>query len=122
MADRIRHFSSRSGCIPLLFLVVLLGACASPEALERRLDELQPVALDAAKERARTDLGCEESIATSVISRSPGESGVYSIDRAEYKIAASGCSKRILLTVACTKNRLCSALAQDAVVQRLPQK
>src|SRR4051812_7190455 len=68
MADRIRHFSSRSGCIPLLFLVTLLGACASPEALERRLDELQPVALDAAKERARTDLGCEESIATSVIS------------------------------------------------------
>jgi len=122
MADRIGHFSRYSGRIPLLVLVILSGACASPEALERRLDELQPAALDAAKERARTDLGCEEPITTSVVSRSPGESSVYSVDRVEYKIAAIGCSKRVLLTVACTKHRLCSALAQDAFVQRLPQK
>ena len=122
MADRIRQFSWCNKRLLVLFLVMLLGGCASPEALERRLDELQPAALDAAKERARTDLGCEESITTSVVSRSPGDSSLYSVDRAEYKIAATGCSKRVLLTVACTKHRLCSALAQDAFVQRLPQK
>ena len=122
MSNKIDRFRGPGGLMLLSVTMLLLDSCASPEALERRLDDLQPAALDAAKERARTDLGCEESIATNVISRSPGESGVYSVDRAEYKIAASGCSKRIILTVACTKNRLCSALAQDAVVQRLPQK
>ena len=122
MSNKIDRFRGPGGLMLLSVTMLLLDSCASPEALERRLDDLQPAALDAAKERARTDLGCEESIATNVISRSPGESGVYSVDRAEYKIAASGCSKRIILTVACTKNRLCSALAQDAFVQRLPQK
>jgi len=102
--------------------LVLLGGCLSPEALERRLDELQPAALASAKERARTDLSCEEPIATDVISRSAGDARPTSIDRAEYKIVASGCRKRILLTVACTKQPLCSALAQDAVVQKIPQK
>ena len=102
--------------------LVLLGGCLTPGALERRLDELQPTAVDSAKDRARIDLSCEEPITADVISRSPGDSSASSIDRAEYKIAASGCRKRILLTVACTKTRLCSALAQDAFVQEMPHK
>jgi len=102
--------------------LVLLGGCLTPDALERRLDDLQPTAVDSAKDRARIDLGCEEPITADVISRSPGDSSPFSIDRAEYKIAASGCRKRILLTVACTKTRLCSALAQDAFVQEMPHK
>lgn len=108
--------------LTVLALVLLLAGCLTPGALERRLDDLQPAALDTARERARIDLGCEEPIAADVISRSPGDSSIASIDRAEYKIAASGCRKRILLTVACTKTRMCSALAQDAFVQDIPHK
>ena len=121
MNDRTGHFCSYGAC-RLLLAAMLLGGCAGPEAQEKRLQELEPAALDAAKERARTDLGCEDPVTTNVLSRSPGDAGIYSIDRAEYKIAASGCGKRIVLTVACTKHGLCSALAQDAVVQRIRQQ
>jgi len=122
MSNKIGRLRRAGGPVSLSLALVLLGGCLSPEALERRLDELQPAALASAKERARTDLSCEEPIATDVISRSAGDARPTSIDRAEYKIVASGCRKRILLTVACTKQPLCSALAQDAVVQKIPQK
>jgi hypothetical protein len=101
---------------------MLVGGCQTSQSLERRLDELQPAALDAARERAHTDLSCDESIATDVISRAAGDPSAYSVDRSEYKIAASGCNRRIVLTVACTKHRMCSALAQDAVVRSIPKK
>jgi hypothetical protein len=108
--------------MPLILLTMLIGGCQTPQSLERRLDELQPAALDAAKERAHTDLSCDESIATDVISRASGDPSAFSVDRSEYKIAASGCNRRIVLTVACTKHRMCSALAQDAVVRSIPKK
>jgi len=122
MINRIRRVCSCSGAMLLLLLAMQLGGCQSPQSLERRLDEVQPAALDAARERARTDLSCDESIATDVISRSSSDPSAYSVDRSEYKIAASGCNRRIVLTVACTKHRMCSALAQDAVVRDIPKK
>ena len=122
MSNGIDRLRRPSAALSLSLALALLGGCLSPEALERRLDESQPAALASAKDRARTDLSCEEPIATDVVSRSPGDSSAYSLSRVEYKIAASGCRKRILLTVACTKTRLCSALAQDAFVQEMPHK
>lgn len=109
------------GLMPSALAFALLGGCVTPEGLQRKLDELQPAALAAAKERARADLGCDEPIATEVLSRSPGGASAYSLDRAEYKIAATGCHKRIPLVVACTAQSLCSALAQDAVVESVPR-
>lgn len=126
VSDRMRTRQSRlsrlGGMMLSSLALVLLSGCFGPEALQRRLDEMQPAAIAAAKERARIDLGCEEPITTEVLSRTPGGSNGYSLDRAEYKIAATGCRKRIPLAVACTGQSLCSALAEDAVAESVPQK
>ena len=109
----------------LLFLALTtLAACQTvvPVGGTARLDAVEPNAISAAKDRARMDLGCEADIATKVMSRAASEPGLYALDRDEYKIAATGCGKQIVLTVACTRDRLCSALAQGAPVEAIKAK
>jgi hypothetical protein len=104
--------------------VLTLAACQSvvPIGGTARLDAVEPNAISAAKDRARMDLGCEADIATKVMAREGSEPGLYALDRDEYKIAATGCGKQILLTVACTRDRLCSALAEGAPVEAIKGK
>jgi hypothetical protein len=122
MNDPIRSVKAASRRLMSLSVLTLAACQTVPIGSTARLDALQPNAISAAKDRARMDLGCEADIATQVISRAASEPGLYALDRDEYKIAATGCGKQILLTVACTRDRLCSALAQGAPVQVIKEK
>jgi hypothetical protein len=122
MNDPIRCVKAASRRLMSLSVLILAACQTVPIGSTGRLDALQPNAISAAKDRARMDLGCEADIASQVISRAASEPGLYALDRDEYKIAATGCGKQILLTVACTRDRLCSALAQGAPVQVIKGK
>jgi hypothetical protein len=114
---------TRVACmLPPLTAVLIAGCLTTPQQIEQRMDLLQPNALDAARERARLDLSCDRPIEAKVTSRKPLEPGLYALDRAEYKITASGCGRQVLLTVACSSERLCSALVQNAEVRSIEHK
>jgi len=119
MNDKIRKCTRVARMLPPLTVMLISGCLITPSQREQRMDQLQPVALDAARERARLDLACDQPIDAKVTSRSPYEGGLYALDRAEYKITASGCGRQVLLTVACSSERLCSALAQNAPVRAI---
>lgn len=86
------------------------------------MQEMEPAAIAAAKDRARVDLSCESDIAAQVVQRIPSEASSYGLDRAEFKIATTGCGRRVLLTVACGRGQICSALRQNATVERVDSK
>jgi hypothetical protein len=97
---------------------VMISACkADPQRKEARLKQVEPAALAAAQERGRLDLNCEQ-VKTSVISKEgPATWNAYELFRPEFRIAAEGCGKRTVFTVACTDEGYCTAMAQNAVIE-----
>jgi len=119
MSDQTSQCTRVARMLAPLMVMLITGCLFTPSQREQRMDKLQPNALDAAKERARLDLACDQPIDAKVTSRSPYEGGLFGLDRAEYKITASGCGRQVLLTVACSSDGLCSALAQNAPVRSI---
>lgn len=98
-------------------LLPLLG-CSNPERLQGLVDTMEPLAVDAALERARTDLNCG-AVKTTVLSREHGDlSNQYNVHRVIYRIEAKGCRLSTIYSVACVPNAVCSAISESGTVQR----
>jgi hypothetical protein len=110
-------------CILLAIVLQPVAACQmSPQWANANLDKLQPEALQAAQERGRTYLACDE-VTSEVLSRDAGDRRIgYGLNRPEFKIETRGCRKQIVLKVACTKEGSCSALAESAIVEPIGEK
>jgi hypothetical protein len=106
------NLNPRPSCWIGVFVLALAG-CAG----DRPPPDPKPGALSAARERARQDFGCEKTTAEVLSEKLPKDS-VYAIDRFEYQVDVRGCGKRITYTVACTRNSVCSALAERSVIER----
>lgn len=97
----------------------LLAACAMPQSrVARHIDEMKPNALEAAKERAQSDLACG-SVKAEVLEHDAGDMGkAYGLSRVEYKVRAVGCGHATVYRVACTPRSVCSAMADSGIVER----
>ena len=86
-----------------LRLLPLLG-CHNPERLEGLVQTMEPLAVEAAKERAATDLNCS-AVKTTVLSREHGDlANQYNLHRVVYRIQAEGCQLSTVYAVACVPN------------------
>ena len=98
-------------------LAPLLG-CHNPERLEGLVTTMEPLAVEAAVERARTDLNCG-AVKTTVLSREHGDLGnQYNLHRVVYRIEATGCRLSTIYSVTCVPNAVCSAISESGTVQR----
>jgi hypothetical protein len=108
----------RSALAMTIGLVPLLG-CYNPERLERLVTSMEPIAVEAAVDRARTDLNCG-AVKTAVLSREHGDLGnQYDLTRVVYRIEATGCHLRTVYSVACVPNAVCSAISEKGAVERV---
>ena len=98
-------------------LLPLFG-CHNPERLEGLVKTMEPLAVEAAMERGRTDLNCG-TVKTAVLSREHGDLGnQYNIHRVVYRVEAKGCRLSTVYAVACVPNAVCSAISESGTVQR----
>jgi len=104
--------------VPVILAAALAG-CAMPQSrVEHNLETMKPGALEAARERAQTDLNCG-SVKTEVLEHDQGDMGkAYGLNRVVYKVKASGCGRTTTLAVACTPNSVCSAMSDSGIVER----
>jgi len=104
--------------VPVLLAAVLAG-CPMPQSkVDRNLETMKPAALEAARERAQTDLNCG-SVKGEVLEHDQGDMGkAYGLNRVEYKVKVSGCGRTTTLAVACTPNSVCSAMSDSGIVER----
>jgi len=109
---------------PRLMLAALVGllaltACRStPEGVQQMAQAMEPLAIDAAKERAQSDLNCA-ALKTTVLSRETGGiSSEYDLHRVVYRVETSGCRLRTVYSVACTPKGVCSAISESGTVER----
>jgi len=100
--------------------MVLLAGCQIPASkVEQSVNALEPAAVIAAQERARTDLDCG-AVKTAVLSRDiPPNQTLYSLQRYVYRIEAQGCGRRTVFAVACVTNSPCSAMSESGIVERV---
>ncbi len=103
----------------LALATALLAGCAMPAArVEKNIEEMKPLAADAAKERAQSDLACG-SVKTEVLDHDAGDMGkAYALNRVEYTVRAAGCGRATDYRVACTPKGVCSAMAGSGIVER----
>jgi hypothetical protein len=95
-----------------------LYGCVSPERQEGMVDKLEPQAIEAAIDRARTDLNCG-AVKPTVLSREHGDlSNQYNLHRVLYRIEVTGCKLSTIYSVACVPNAVCSAISESGTVQR----
>lgn len=101
-----------------LGLLLVLAGCSNPERLQGMVDKMEPLAIEAALERARTDLNCG-AVKTTVLSREHGDlANQYNVHRVIYRVEASGCRLKTIYSVACVPNAVCSAISESGTVQR----
>ena len=97
---------------------VLLAGCASPERQQDMVNKLEPQAVEAAVDRARTDLNCG-AVKPNVLAREHGDLGnQYNLHRVVYRIEVTGCKLSTVYSVACVPNAVCSAISESGTVQR----
>ena len=103
----------------LAVTTALLVGCAMPPArVEQNIEAMQPLAAEAAKERAQSDLACG-SVRTTVLDHDAGDMGkAYALNRVEYTVRAAGCGRATDYRVACTPKGVCSAMAGSGSVER----
>lgn len=105
----------RLACIAM---VCLMNACATKEDVRQRVAAMEPEALDAARERARSDLACG-AVKARIVDRQVGElDRVQGLHRVVYRIEAAGCGRKSMYAVACTHKSMCSAMSDQGVVER----
>jgi len=97
----------------------VLAGCASPERAERNVEDMQPAAINAAEDRARTDLDCA-ALSSKVLSSEHAQvRNAYSLQRMLYRIEVQGCNRRTVFSVACAPKSPCSALSESGLVERV---
>jgi hypothetical protein len=95
-----------------------LPGCSNPERQQAMVDKLEPQAVEAAIERARTDLNCG-AVKPNVLARQHGDLGShYDLHRVVYRIEVTGCKLSTIYSVACVPNAVCSAISESGTVQR----
>jgi hypothetical protein len=96
----------------ILAILLPLAACQMPEPLlEQRAATMEPAAVGAAEERAKSDLACGE-MRGKVLSRDyPKQQTPYSLYRVVYRVETTGCRKKTVYSVACVSNGPCSAMS-----------
>jgi hypothetical protein len=96
-----------------------LTGCHNPERLEGMVNTMEPLAVEAAVERARTDLNCS-TVETAVLSREHGDLGnQYNLHRVVYRVEATGCKLTTTYSVACVPNAVCSAISEGGNIRRV---
>jgi hypothetical protein len=97
----------------------VLAGCASPASVERNVEDMQPAAIEAAQERARTDLDCG-AVAGKVLSSEHSQvRDAYSMQRIVYRIEVQGCNRKSVFSVACAPKSPCSAMSESGLVERV---
>jgi hypothetical protein len=98
----------------------LTAGCQIPAAsVEQSMSAMEPAAVSAAQERARTDLDCG-AVKTTVLAReSPPNQTLYTLARYVYRIEAQGCGRKTVFSVACVVNSPCSAMSESGIVERV---
>ena len=98
----------------------LIAGCQIPAAkVQQDVSAMEPAAVIAAQERARTDLDCG-AVKTAVLSReAPPSQTLYTLARYVYRIEAQGCGRRTVFSVACVVNSACSAMSESGTVERV---
>lgn len=103
----------------LALTIGMLAGCHNPERLQGLVDTMEPLAVEAAVDRARTDLNCP-TIKTSVLSREHGDLGnQYNLHRVVYRVETTGCKLTTVYSVACVPNAVCSAISEGGSIQRV---
>jgi hypothetical protein len=97
----------------------VLAGCASPQRAERNVEDMQPAAIAAAEDRARTDLDCSALSSKVLSSEHSRVRDAYSLQRIEYRIEVQGCNRRTVFSVACAPKSPCSALSESGLVERV---
>ena len=117
MSDTVRTLVRRR-CI--LAAAVLTAGCQVPAArVEQNVSAMEPAAVSAAQERARTDLDCG-AVKTTVLAReAPPNQTLYTLARYVYRIEAQGCGRKSVFSVACVANGPCSAMSESGIVERV---
>ena len=79
--------------------------------------EMEPEALEAAKQSAQQDLACT-SVTPKVVAREHGDmSRATDLYRIAYKIETTGCRKQIGYAVACVYKGICSAMSDGTGIR-----
>lgn len=99
---------------------LLSAGCQIPTfKIEQSMSAVEPAAITAAQERARTDLDCG-AVNTQVLSRDvPPNQTLYSLQRYVYRIEAQGCGRKSVFSVACAPGSPCSAMSESGIVERV---
>jgi hypothetical protein len=80
---------------------------------------MQPGAIAAAEERARTDLDCG-ALTSKVLSSDHSQvRDAYSLRRILYRIEVQGCNRKTVFSVACSPKSPCSAMSESGLVERV---
>ncbi len=115
----IMGFSPGVVLATLIGLLALFACRSSPEGVQQMAQSMEPLAIDAAKERAQTDLNCS-ALKTTVLSRQTGDiSSEYDLHRVVYRVETSGCRLRTVYSVACVPKGVCSAISESGTVERM---
>jgi hypothetical protein len=111
MAARRLALAMMIGSLPL-------AGCKTPQQQEEMVQTMQPMAVEAAKDRARTDLNCQ-ALQTAVLSTEHGDLGnQYNLHRVVYRVEVKGCRLKTVYSVACVPNAVCSAISESGTVDR----
>ena len=97
----------------------VLAGCALPQSVERDAQAMQPAAIAAAEDRARTDLDCG-ALTSQVLSSDHSQvRDAYSLKRILYRIEVQGCNRKTVFAVACAPKSPCSAMSESGLVERV---
>ena len=114
----MRTMAAKRLALAMTIGLLPLAACKTPQQQEAMVQAMQPMAIDAAKDRARTDLNCQ-ALQTAVLSTEHGDLGdQYSLHRVVYRVEVKGCRLRTVYSVACVPNAVCSAISESGTVDR----
>lgn len=118
LRPRMSGLTSRRTLPVLCAGVLALAACKnSPEKVEEMVKQAEPLAIEAAQDRAKVDLNCG-TVKTKVLSREHGDMTTQrTLHRVVYRIEAQGCRRRALYSVACTPNAVCSAMTEGTGIE-----
>jgi hypothetical protein len=97
----------------------VVAGCVSPQSAERDAEAMQPAAIAAAEDRARTDLDCA-ALTSKVLSTDHSQvRDAYSLKRILYRIEVQGCNRKTVFAVACALKSPCSAMSESGLVERV---
>jgi hypothetical protein len=102
----------------ILIAAILLLGCATREDVQKRVAAMEPKALEAARERAQSDLACG-TIRAELVDRQVGElDRLQGLHRVVYRIETTGCGRKSVYAVACIDKSVCSAMSDSGLVER----